>query len=397
MNVIGALSHVSARRIGGWACEPGNDAPVTVRIRINGREIASLEARELRLNVKTSGQHPTGLCAFSLELSRAHALKDGDLVSVSVVGAEGELRNSPAAYMAPRVQDDGEELVGESAGAGVAGAIAAPLPLLPPLPTPPARTALAVFRDSLMAILLRMLKQRFGLTRFGYFWAILVPIAYVTMFTLVRQLLHRGGVGGDGLLHGVDGPFFFLIGLLPFLMFIHAIDHSMGSTRAYQGLFTYRQVQPLDVVMVTVLIEFLFMLGVMVVLSAACVWFGLQIAVANLLAFAAVIVLMFAMALGLGLLAEVAVSQNPDARNFIMMIQRPFVLISGTFYTMGGLAPDVLKWLWWNPLLHLIDLCRGTLLDQYQSPASWLYAGSASLVSLLLGMSAYHRFRYRLS
>ena len=63
------------------------------------------------------------------------------------------------------------------------------------------------------ALMLRELRVRFGRTKLGYLWAVLQPVGWIVMLSLVFGLIGRLPGFGDNM------PLFFATGVLPFLLF----------------------------------------------------------------------------------------------------------------------------------------------------------------------------------
>lgn len=389
----GAIGLISDRFIRGWAGWVDDPAPVRVSIRVNAAEIAQIEASAPRGGLVKRGLHPTGLCGFELKLGETQRLAEGDIVSVHVVGSDEELSNSPMRC---------EITVGEGATTLIAVPLH-PTPVaasglalnfeVPEFPRPPHRSNFRIFRDSLLAFFLREIRNRFGKSRMGYAWALIQPVIFMVALGGARYLV-SGGRGGD--VHGVTHLYFLWIGLIPFFMFLHGFNQSLGASRSFKGLFNYRQVQPIDILIVRVFIEFLSMSLVFLILLAGFAWLGFSLAAEDWLTFLSVLLFLFMLTLGAALLAEVAVAVNPEARTVINMVERPLLFVSGAFYTIEDLSPDMRIYLLWNPILHGVDLGRGALLHEYDSPGSWLYFAGFSLLILILGLGIYRRHHQRL-
>lgn len=256
-------------------------------------------------------------------------------------------------------------------------------------PVVPRRRSLAVLRDSMYAFILRELRDRFGRSRAGYFWAIAQPILFLVGLVALRSAIGRGKVD----IYGVSGVYFFWLGLVPFFMFMNGFNRGMGATRAYRNLFQFRQVQPIDLMFARVLIEYATLLVVFAVLMAGFVWYGESIQAQSWLALFAVMLVFFVFTFGCVLLAEVAILKFPDARQMINIVERPLFIISGTFFTIDQVPPNVREYLLWNPLLHGVDLARGVMLYQYEPVGSWSYFCGSAIVVLLLGLWVYRSHR----
>lgn len=254
------------------------------------------------------------------------------------------------------------------------------------------RSSGEIVQHSLYAFVLREMRDRFGRSRWGYLWAIAQPILFMVGLMGLRVLLGRGRQD----IYDVNGMYFFWLGLAPFFMFLNGLNRAMGSTRAYRALFQFRQVQPVDVMLVRLFIEFATMCIVFVIVVTGFWWFGVTISADDILGFVVVILLLFGFTFGCVLAAEVSITLAPDSRQLINIIERPLFLISGTFFTIDQVPPGVREWLLWNPLLHGVDLARGTMLAKYEPIGSWLYFGGCALVAVALGLTLYQRYRMRL-
>jgi len=360
-------------------------------------------ADRLRADVKAKGLHPTGLCGFFLAIPEGEQLQASDLVSVRPVGAERDLSGSPALCKgaehqtpAPPPQSPTPSPPAATAAATETGqpkisSAVLTLPELPPLPPPPQRNSLRILADSFTALFLRQMKLRYGSQRFGYFLAIAEPLFYMALLRGSRMLAGRGGGKFGGEEGGVDGFYYHSIGVISFFIFIRVFNSCMGSISAAKGVFSYRQVRPIDAVLVAAVIELMMMLALKFVIVFVLLWIGRPVEADNLLGFFAAIGLLFSLALGLGLWADVYITKNQEIRRFVDMMNRPLLFLSGAFFTMEQIPDLIAPYIIWNPILHGVDLARGEMLSAYDSPGSWVYIGLWTLFSLWIGFVAYRK------
>jgi len=404
MRVIGHLDRVSPREIRGWAMDAeGDGAPLSLDVKINGVPYKTILADRLRADVKAKGLHPTGLCGFFLAIPEGEQLQASDLVSVRPVGAERDLSGSPALCKgaehqtpAPPPQSPTPSPPAATAAATETGqpkisSAVLTLPELPPLPPPPQRNSLRILADSFTALFLRQMKLRYGSQRFGYFLAIAEPLFYMALLRGSRMLAGRGGGKFGGEEGGVDGFYYHSIGVISFFIFIRVFNSCMGSISAAKGIFSYRQVRPIDAVLVAAVIELMMMLALKFVIVFVLLWIGRPVEADNLLGFFAAIGLLFSLALGLGLWADVYITKNQEIRRFVDMMNRPLLFLSGAFFTMEQIPDLIAPYIIWNPILHGVDLARGEMLSAYDSPGSWVYIGLWTLFSLWIGFVAYRK------
>ena len=404
MRVIGHLDRVSPREIRGWAMDAeGDGAPLSLDVKINGVPYKTILADRLRADVKAKGLHPTGLCGFFLAIPEGEQLQASDLVSVRPIGAERDLSGSPALCKgaehqtpAPPPQSPTPSPPAATAAATETGqpkisSAVLTLPELPPLPPPPQRNSLRILADSFTALFLRQMKLRYGSQRFGYFLAIAEPLFYMALLRGSRMLAGRGGGKFGGEEGGVDGFYYHSIGVISFFIFIRVFNSCMGSISAAKGIFSYRQVRPIDAVLVAAVIELMMMLALKFVIVFVLLWIGRPVEADNLLGFFAAIGLLFSLALGLGLWADVYITKNQEIRRFVDMMNRPLLFLSGAFFTMEQIPDLIAPYIIWNPILHGVDLARGEMLSAYDSPGSWVYIGLWTLFSLWIGFVAYRK------
>lgn len=373
--VIGWVDILDTHKIAGWAYVEGDVKPVEVVIRVGATEVARVQADQLRPGLRDQGDHPTGLCGFLFRFATPIELRDATPVTARVVGSERDLPLSRTiAKPAPKVVAPPEVVV------------------LPDFPKPETRSGLQIVRDTFFALLLREVRNRYGAFRFGYVWAVAQPLIFVVIMNQSRHLLG----GTDAKIFGVSGFYFFVIGILPYFMFQHAYNQSMGTMASMRGLFSYRAVRPMDGIVVRCVIEFALLGVVMALLMLGMTWLGSSTELENPLAFFAAILLLFVVALGAGLIADVYVTMNEESRRVFSLIERPLFFLSGVFFVAEVVPEPLRAWLMWNPLLHAIDLGRGAVLTEYESPCSWLYLSLWAFGLLTFGIGAYRRNLHRL-
>ena len=90
--IVGFLDEVTFFTVRGWCRAKNHLDPVEVQVKVNGVPRVSGIANDYREDIKLKGHHPTGNCAFELNVPD---LKEGDLISVWVPEAEQELTHSP--------------------------------------------------------------------------------------------------------------------------------------------------------------------------------------------------------------------------------------------------------------------------------------------------------------
>nr|WP_293248481.1 ABC transporter permease [Panacagrimonas sp.] len=384
----GALSGFRGRRLLGWAYAPGQPPP-TVEILLNGAVVGQAVADAPRPDLRLRLEHPTGRCGFEFEFPEGE-VQEGDLIEARVPGCEVAWTRNPCKVLlrgpstfslepVPHrkldVKPDGPALIPDFG-------------VLPGRPRP------IILRDVLRALFLREVRNRYGAHRFGYFWAVAQPIILVMALQVVHVVLRKRG---DGLIYGVDGMYFFLLGVLPWFMFANGYHQCMGAMKANRGMYTYRQVQPIDIILIRCTLAFVIQTIALVVIVTGFYWSGRPISLAEPAAYLAMLTLLYLFTMSVGLIVDVFVTRNDDVRNFLVPVDRVLLFISGVFFTLDAMPRELHPYLLWNPLLHAFELGRAAMLEQYETPCSWGYLSICTVVAMTLALTLYRRNLFRLT
>lgn len=213
----------------------------------------------------------------------------------------------------------------------------------------------------LHALMLREMVTRYGVSRLGYVWALLEPVGFITLLSLLfAQIAHAPPIGKSF-------PLFYATGFIAFHWF-HDIS-SVVAKSAYvnRPLFTFPAVTPLDTVIARFCLQVLTGLAVAVVIFCGILTFTpgqVDIRPQPLLQGFA---LALALALALGLFNVWATAISKTWELAWNLVSRPLLLVSCVFYTFWSvplLARDVL---WYNPLIHVVGFVRAGFYPAYDA------------------------------
>lgn len=229
----------------------------------------------------------------------------------------------------------------------------------------------------------------FGKSRGGFIWVLVEPLAHilvpVAIFGFIRQKM----------IPGVEYPVFLVYGFLPFLFFKSVCLQIVDGVNAAQGLLSYRQVQMLDVFIAKLLAFAVVQMIVFVVVLTGLALFGYDVLPARPVELVGATVLAIALAFGLGLMFAAVSSHIPDARAVIKILFMPLYFVSGILFPITRFPDEWVRYLAFNPVLHLVELSRGMALDGYE-PMKYLsieYPVALALGSTAVGLMLY-RLRY---
>lgn len=246
------------------------------------------------------------------------------------------------------------------------------------------RSGLEVQQAAVKALFLREIRTRFGKYRLGYLWAILEPTAHLLiLLAIFGYIMHRS-------MPDISFPVFLLNGLIPYFLFSNIAIRSIGAIEANLGLFNYRPVKPVDTIIARVILELLIYSGVYIILMAVVGLLGEEFSIANILVLITTWMLLIIFSFGMGLVFMVVGNEFPETEKFLPIIIKPLYFISCVMFPLHAIPKDYQSYFLWNPIVHVIELSRESVVSGYISEgASLSYLTFCALASLFLGMALY--------
>ena len=260
-------------------------------------------------------------------------------------------------------------------------------PITPRNPEPlRQRSAWEVQRSVLFALVVREMKTRVGGQWVGAVWTLIEPLTHVMILVTILGFV-RGVV-----LPGIEYPVFLVTGLLPFFLYQNLATRLMDGIEANRGLFSYRQVKPLDTLLSRACVESLMNLLVYAFTLGILAWLGFSVVPAGPLEMIGVSALMILLGTGFGIFNAVVSHDRPRLRSFIRMMMFPLYFASGVIFQVDLLPREYLDWVLLNPLVHLVELSRHAFIPAYV-PAHGVNALYPLLWTLAVGALAMLLYR----
>ncbi|WP_237763492.1 ABC transporter permease [Falsirhodobacter sp. alg1] len=243
---------------------------------------------------------------------------------------------------------------------------------------------------SITALVMREMATTYGRSPGGYIWAILEPIAAISMLTIVFGVMLRHPPLGSNF------AIFYATGMLPMTMYTGLVGRVQGAINFSRPLLTYPSVTFVDAIaarfllalMTTLLVAFIVFSGIRTVFDTRTVVDFQAVAIGYSMG--------AALALGIGTMNCVLVSFIPLWDRLWGILTVPQMLLSGVFYTFDSLPNHVKAWLWYNPLVHVVGQVRSGFYPYYNADyVSPLYVYGVAIVPLCLGivfLRRWHRF-----
>jgi len=256
-----------------------------------------------------------------------------------------------------------------------------------------ARSSWQVTRSVWYAMFMREALSRTMGDRMGWFWMIFEPFALVAIMVGIRSF-----VSGDNLI--ANAPFipWMIVGMMGFFLMREGMIRGMGAIEANSALFAYRQVQPIDPVLVRNFLEGALRSFIFLIFIGGGLLLGLDMYPDNAIrAMAAWLSLGF-FGLGLGLVTSVSATMVPEVGKVIRMLSLPLMLVSGAIFPLNQLPHWLLEYLMLNPMPHGLETLRLGFFENYQviHGTSMTYFWMITLMLNALGLLMHLRFVDRL-
>lgn len=243
------------------------------------------------------------------------------------------------------------------------------------------------------ALFLREAVSRLSAGRAAWVWILLEPVVHLVFLNVLFGVILRS------MISGVDGGLFITTGLLGYLITQHTAMRSKEAINANAALFTYRQVLPVDTVLVRAALEAVLLCISSLFLLTGLGLLGYDVIPHDFLGVMMAFVVLWLFGIGLGLVLSVTGGLFPELGKVTDMLFRPLYFLSAVMYPPSAIPPAYQDWLLLNPLVHGIELIRVGYFPQYHtvSGVSVLYVAGVAMATLCLGLALHVRFTTRLA
>jgi len=241
-------------------------------------------------------------------------------------------------------------------------------------------------------LFLREAVARIAKKRAAWAWLLIDPVLQmlflIMMFTFIR-MREVGGIAMEAWL---------IAGVMGFAMFRQAGNQGKNALSANATLFAYRQVKPVDTVLVRAALEGL--LGILVTLILACgaLLFGVDMLPDDPLFCFVAFFGLWLVGLGYGLITSVVTNLIPELGKILDIILTPLYMVSGVIFPLGQIPPPYQDWLLYNPLAHGVEAARVGLSDNYHYflglDVPYLY--QFALCAIFFGLALHKRFQQKM-
>ncbi len=241
-----------------------------------------------------------------------------------------------------------------------------------------------------MALVLRESKTRFGRNRFGFVWALVEPMVYVSVFIMIRGFLQ------ESIPFGQDLALFLVTGLLAVRTFLAIATRGLGAIVSNLALIAYPPVKPLDVIVARVILETLTMYVIWAISLALLSMLIEGKIIANHARFLAAMAALTFLSLSVATLNGVVAVLWPTWERVWGLLRLPLLILSAVFFVPLAMPPAMQSVLSWNPVLHAIEWLRTGIYMTYEPLLSIPYLLGFSAVTLCTALVLERAYRYRM-
>lgn len=256
------------------------------------------------------------------------------------------------------------------------------------------RSSWQITRSVWYALFLRESVARTTADRMAWFWMLAEPIAMVVIMVLIRAV----AFGNGRYIVGADFIPWLIVGLFGFHLFRDNMMRSIGAVDSNKGLFSYRQVKPIDSVFVRCYLEGVLKSFVFVLFIIGGVLLELELLPADPLWAVYSWICMWLLGAGAGLTLSALSRLIPEIGRIVKITSFPLLIISGVIFPLNFLPHDIQQYLLYNPIVHGLENLRMSFFPAYRpiGGVNLLYMWYWILCLTALGMALHIRFEAKL-
>lgn len=256
------------------------------------------------------------------------------------------------------------------------------------------RTPWQVTRSVWHALFLREVLARTTADRLAWFWMLAEPIAFILIMVTIRSVV----LGKSHHVGGVDFIPWLVLGLFGFFLVRESMLRPIGGIGANKALFAYRQVKPIDPVVVRCYMEGVLRTFIFLLFIISGILLDISLIPDQPLAALFYWLSLWGLGIGSGLSLSALSGLVPEIGRVVKIIALPLMLVSGVMFPINYLPQGLLEFLLLNPIVHGLELLRASFFDGYRliPGVSAKYLWSWNLILISFGLLLHIRFEMRL-
>ena len=244
--------------------------------------------------------------------------------------------------------------------------------------------------DVIIALILREIHTLYGDKKIGYLWAIIQAGFQLLIYWGIRTFLHFRSP------HGMTTLSYLACGIFIWYTFQKILTASMNAISANTNLLVYPHVYQLDIIIARTIVILSTQLLATSIIVIVGIFIGFDIYVSDLFLFFSSILICMIFSVGCGSILSALNFYIPVFKNIIQYILRFMFFVSGVFIPINIFSHKIGTWLYYNPILQIIEMLRVSMARGYHSQyydISYLFMVSLSVLTIGLLLERFTRRR----
>jgi len=225
--------------------------------------------------------------------------------------------------------------------------------------TPVFLQALRTQMHVLWALLLREASLRLGPYRFGHLLVLTEMIWGTAFLGVIRYALGAPAPYGNSVI------FYMFTGMFPFTLYRTLHTRVSSALNANRALLNYPVIRPVDTMIARAMLETSFQLTAFIIFYTAFVWIRLANFPAHPVELLFAILASVLLGFGMGITGMILRSLWKTWGTIDNMIARVLFFVSGIFFQIEFMPPNIKDILVWNPLVHAVEWVRYCIYPNY--------------------------------
>jgi capsular polysaccharide transport system permease protein len=231
------------------------------------------------------------------------------------------------------------------------------------------------------AFILREMSTSYGRHPGGFVWAILEPVAAITLLTVVFSMAFRAPALGDNF------ALFYATGYLPFMIYTDTSTKISQTLKFSKQLLTYPKVSYIDAILARFILNLFVQVIVFTIIILVILAFEDSGNFINFIDVLSSLLLAAFLGFGIGVFNCYFFTKYIIWERVWFILSRPTFLLSGIFFIYESVPMPFRDYLWYNPLLHIVGKMRKGFYPTYSGLyLSELYVLGIIFISSVIGL-----------
>lgn len=215
------------------------------------------------------------------------------------------------------------------------------------------------YRNVICALVLRDIKSRFLGSAWGYVLSIAWPLSHIAILLIIHSIFGRIQPYGE------SAAVWYSTGIVPFMAFSYTMRFIVLGLVQNAPLLSFPAVKVKDIIFARAIVEIFSVFLVFSILLVVLEIFGYSFVPQQPLTAFYSLVMSFFLGLSLGILFAVLAKISPGWGIVSVLFSMLLWMTSGIFFVPSNLPNFVVDFMYYNPMLHVVDMFRSAYFDGF--------------------------------